>query len=67
MFVVLTAEEVEELRSLYAELPAAVARAGAAIRTRGHPMEGEYLRRFLEADQEVGRINDRISEVTSRT
>ena len=64
----MTSEEAVELRRLYEELPAAVARADTALRTRppNYRSEGEALKRFLAEDDKVGSIVRRIKAIRRR-
>jgi hypothetical protein len=64
---VISPEEGEELQRLYAEYPAASARAAACLRTGGEPLEGEALRKLLEEDAKVGKIVKRIREILGTT
>jgi len=54
-----------ELKRLYVEYPVAVARATAILRTKppAHEPKGVELRRFLTADDKVGKIARRIREI----
>jgi hypothetical protein len=58
-------EDGEELRRLYDELPKAHEWAVAAFRTDppGRILEGEFLARFLAAEERVAAIVDRIKEI----
>ena len=64
---VISPEEGEELRKLYEELPKAYARASAALRTHGQPLEGELLRKFMEEDAKAGDVVRRIKEIHGTT
>lgn len=63
---IVSPEEAEELRKLYAEHLKATRRAENAL-TRtpppGHVLEGEALTRAVAADAEVAAISRRIKEI----
>jgi hypothetical protein len=56
MVKVISPEAAAELKRLWEEYPKANARALAAFMTKGKPLEGELLRRFLEEDAKVAAI-----------
>jgi hypothetical protein len=58
-------EEVENLRRIYDNLEISIARVRRALRTEGEPLQGERLRRFLEADSDMWVILDRINNIVS--
>lgn len=66
---IISPEQGEELKKLYAELPEAYKRAAAALRTDppGHRLEGDALKRFLELDAKAGAIVRRIKEIQGTT
>ena len=64
---VISPEEGEELRKLFKNLPKAHARASAALRTNGKPLEGELLRKFMEEDAKASDIVRRIKEIQGTT
>ncbi len=60
-----TADQRNELAALREELAKAEARAAEALSEvpEGHPLDGERLARFSEADDEVTAIHQRIREI----
>lgn len=61
----ITPEQAAELRSLYEQLPAAVARAAAEFKTEPplHIWDEAAQARFVEEDRKVGEIFRRIREL----
>ncbi len=65
----LTQDQRTELAALREELAKAEARAAEALSEvpDGHPLDGERLARFSEADDEVAALHQRIREIEGQS
>jgi hypothetical protein len=59
-------DDEAELNRLYADFQAAAAKAIEAAQAAPSPLQGEALRRYLDADAKVTEIVRRIKEIRTR-
>jgi hypothetical protein len=63
MAKLISLEEGEELRRLYAELPEAQRRVASALRAGGFPLVGAAIARLMEEHEKEAAIVRRIKEI----
>lgn len=60
---IISPEEAVELEGLYGALHIAQQRVCAALRTKGHPLEGKLLERLLDEENKENSIRKRIKKI----